>query len=145
MNTDLMFSSVDHTWETPPDLFAELNREFNFTLDPCCSHENHLCESYYTKEDDGLSRDWRGTAFVNPPYGRELAQWVRKCHAEAGRGITSVMLIPARTDTRWFHDYIYNQAEVRFLRGRIKFGARGVASTNSAPFPSMIVIFRGKK
>jgi len=140
MNTDLMFSSLSNEWETPPDLFKKLDDEFHFTLDPCCTHENHLCPTYYTKEDDGLSKDWSGhIVYVNPPYGREIGKWVKKCHDE--KGAVCVMCIPARTDTRWFHEYIYGKAEIRFLRGRIKFKNRAINKVNSAPFPSMIVIY----
>lgn len=140
MDTDVMFSSKSIEWATPQDLFDRLNGEFHFTLDPCSSHENHKCERYFTKEDDGLSQNWGGhRVFCNPPYGRELYKWVEKARNESRKcGTLVVMLIPARTDTRWFHEFIYHKAEVRFLRGRLKFnGCR-----NSAPFPSMIVIFR---
>lgn len=142
MNTDVMFSSKTDQWETPQDLFDELNNEFGFTLDPCADDNNHKCKKYFTKEIDGLSQCWKGeSVFCNPPYGREIGSWVRKCylHGKVGNCI-AVMLIPARTDTRWFHEYIYNKknVEVRFLKGRLKFGG----SKNSAPFPSMVVIFR---
>lgn len=140
MNTDLMFSSKSDDWETPQWLFDELNREFHFTLDPCADKHNHKCEKYYTKEQDGLSKCWEGErVFCNPPYGREIGSRVKRCylHGRVGEGI-AVMLIPARTDTIWFHEYIYKKAEVRFLKGRLKFGS----SKNSAPFPSMIVIFK---
>lgn len=140
MNTDLMFSSKSDDWETPQWLFDELNREFHFTLDPCADKHNHKCEKYYTKEQDGLSKCWEGErVFCNPPYGRKIGSWVKRCylHGRVGEGI-AVMLIPARTDTIWFHEYIYKKAEVRFLKGRLKFGS----SKNSAPFPSMIVIFK---
>ena len=142
MNTDVMFSSKTDQWETPQDLFDELNNEFGFTLDPCADDKNNKCKKYFTKEIDGLSQCWKGeSVFCNPPYGREIGSWVRKCylHGKVENGI-AVMLIPARTDTRWFHEYIYNKknVEVRFLKGRLKFGG----SKNSAPFPSMVVIFR---
>lgn len=142
MNTDAMFSSKTDQWETPQDFYDELNAEFGFTLDPCADENSHKCEKYYTKEEDGLSQCWDGErVFCNPPYGREIGSWVRKCylHGTSGNGI-AVMLIPARTDTKWFHEYIYGKknVEVRFLKGRLKFGG----SKNSAPFPSMVVIFR---
>lgn len=141
MNSELMFSSKTDEWETPIDVFEELNNEFHFTLDPCANESNHKCEKYYTKEQDGLLQDWTGeTVFCNPPYGRKIGEWVKKCyeHGKNGKGI-SVMLIPARTDTRWFHDYIYNKSNVivRFIKGRIKFGG----CKYNAPFPSMVVIF----
>lgn len=145
MNTDLMFSSKTNQWETPQDLFDELNKEFGFTLDPCADENNHKCKKYFTKEIDGLSQCWGNERiFCNPPYGREIGSWVRKCylHSKVGNGI-AVMLIPARTDTGWFHKYIYNKknVEIRFLKGRLKFGE----SKNPAPFPSMIVIFGEKE
>ena len=142
MNTDLMFSSRSDDWETPQWLFDELNTEFHFTLDPCADKHNHKCEKYYTKEQDGLSKCREGErVFCNPPYGREIGSWVKRCylHGRVGEGI-AVMLIPARTDTRWFHEYNYKneKAEVRFIKGRLKFGN----AKNSAPFPSMVVIFK---
>lgn len=139
MNTELMFSSKSNEWETPQDVFDMLNDEFHFTLDPCSTHLNAKCEKHFTIAEDGLKQDWRGeTVFCNPPYGRELPLWIEKAAKSAGGGTTVVMLIPARTDTRAFHNYIYNKAEIRFIRGRLKFGG----SKNAAPFPSMIVIFR---
>ena len=140
MNTSVMFSSKKDEWSTPQDFFNELNKEFNFTLDPCATPENAKCEKYYTKEDDGLKQDWSGeTVFCNPPYGRAIKDWVKKCYEESKKpNTTVVMLIPARTDTSYFHDYIYNKAkEIRFIRGRLKFGN----AKNSAPFPSMVVVF----
>jgi phage N-6-adenine-methyltransferase len=134
----VMFSSASDEWPTPQSFFDELNREFNFTLDPCATHENAKCPEYFTKENDGLAQDWSGhVVFMNPPYGREIGQWVRKAYEESVKGATVVCLLPARVDTRWFHDYIYHRAEIRFIKGRLKFGD----SKNSAPFPSMVVIF----
>ena len=122
-------------WETPQDLFDKLNAEFHFTLDPCATPENAKCAKFYTKEQDGLKQNWEGqTVYCNPPYGREISRWVKKASEE---NALTVMLIPARTDTKWFHDYIYKKQEVRFIKGRLKFGGE----KNSAPFPSMIVIF----
>lgn len=135
-----LFSSDKMTWETPQDFFDELNKEFNFTLDPCATAENAKCKKYFTKEDDGLAQDWEGeTVFCNPPYGREIGRWVKKCYDESRKEDTiCVMLIPARTDTKWFHQYIYQTtAEIRFIKGRLKFGN----ATNSAPFPSMVVVY----
>ena len=146
-----MFSSKSDEWETPLDLFDKLNNEFNFTLDPCSTHENHKCDKYFTEEDDGLSKDWSGeVVFVNPPYGRSIGKWVKKSYEEYQKGTTVVMLIPSRTDTKWFHQYIHEIAEVRFIKGRLKFMNRLLPSWNEegnyklspAPFPSMIVVFK---
>ena len=130
-----MFSSKTDLWGTPQDLFDELDAEFHFDLDVCALPENAKCERYYTPEQDGLSQEWTGTCWCNPPYGRQIGKWVRKA---AESGTTVVMLLPARTDTKWFHDYILGKAEIRFLRGRLKFGG----CNNGAPFPSMVVVFR---
>lgn len=140
MDTKLMFSSNDETWATPQDFFDKLNDEFHFTLDPCCSKQTAKCEKYYTIVENGLIQDWSGeTVFCNPPYGREIYDWVKKCSLEAKKDNTTVvMLIPARTDTRYFHEFIYNKSEIRFIKGRLKFGN----AKNSAPFPSMVVVFR---
>lgn len=143
MNTDVMFSSATDNWSTPQDFFDKLNEEFHFTLDVCADENNHKCEHYYTKEIDGLSRPWIGTIWCNPPYGRKIGEWVRRAYISSQIGsATVVMLLPARTDTRWFHDYIYNKSniEIRFIKGRLKFGG----CKNSAPFPSMVIIFRSK-
>ena len=136
-----LMSSNSPEWATPQSLFDELDEEFHFTLDPCSTHQNKKCEKHYTKEDDGLSKDWSGeVVFCNPPYGREIVDWVKKCHEESTRGTTCVMLIPARTDTAWFHDYIYHNHEIRFIRGRLRFGD----SDQNAPFPSMIIVMGGR-
>lgn len=136
---EVMYSSATVEWETPQDLFDALDKEFHFTLDPCSTDANAKCAKHYTKEHDGLSQDWTGeTVYCNPPYGREMSKWIRKCYEHFIRGGTAVMLIPARTDTKAFHEYIYGKAEIRFLRGRLRFNN----SKNSAPFPSMIVIYK---
>lgn len=134
-----LFSSKTDLWSTPQEFFDKLNDEFHFTLDPCATKENAKCDNYFTKDDDGLSKEWRGQiVFCNPPYGKEIRKWVRKCYEESKKGSLCVMLIPARTDTSYFHDYIYRKAEIRFIRGRLKFGD----AKQSAPFPSMVVVFR---
>lgn len=136
MNTSPHFSSTTDLWSTPQKVFDELNAEFKFTLDPCATKANAKCDFFYTKEDDGLAQGWTNErVFMNPPYGREIGKWVQKA-AQGGAQIV-VCLLPARTDTRWWHDYIQDKAEVRFIKGRLKFGD----SKNSAPFPSAIVIF----
>ena len=140
MNTKVMFSSHTDLWSTPQDFFDNLNKEFDFTLDPCATPQNAKCKKYYTIQEDGLLQNWGGEiVFCNPPYGRHIADWVKKCYTESLKPNTQVvMLIPARTDTSYFHEYIYHRAkEIRFVRGRLKFGE----SKNAAPFPSMVVIF----
>jgi site-specific DNA-methyltransferase (adenine-specific) len=121
MNSAL-FSSATDLWATPQDFFDKLNSEYGFTLDPCATEANAKCGKYYTKREDGLRQDWGGhVVFCNPPYGRELPKWVEKAYNESKKpGTTVVMLIPARTDTRYFHDYIYHKAEIRFIKGEIK-------------------------
>ena len=134
-----LFTSNTGEWETPQEFYDKLNEEFGFTLDPCATKKNTKCKKFYTKKDDGLSKDWSGeTVFMNPPYGREIGKWVKK--ASKGEAEIVVALLPARTDTRWFHDYIYynQKAEIRFIKGRLKFSGH----KNSAPFPSCVVIFK---
>lgn len=126
-------------WETPQYLFDQLNDEFHFTLDVCSTDENAKCEKHYTKEDDGLSKDWTGeVVWCNPPYGRQMPLWIHKCYQHFIGGGTAVMLIPSRTDTKAFHEWILPYAEIRFIKGRVKFGG----STQNAPFASMIVIYK---
>jgi phage N-6-adenine-methyltransferase len=137
MDMNVHFSSKSNEWATPQDFYDKLDHEFSFTLDVCATKENAKCDQFFTAEDDGLAQSWDNEiVFCNPPYGREIAQWVEK--ASKARGGTVVMLIPARTDTRYFHTFIYQKAEIRFLKGRLKFGGH----KNSAPFPSMVVIFK---
>jgi len=108
-NLKTLLSSKDMDWETPQDFFDELNNEFHFTLDPCATKKTAKCKKYYTKKDNGLSKDWNGeTVFCNPPYGTAIKYWVEKCFDEVNSNTTVVMLIPARTDTIYFHKYIYN-------------------------------------
>ena len=143
-NIEVMFSSKSNDWSTPQDFFDELNAEFGFTLDPCADEFNHKCNKYFTEGDDGLLQDWGGEiVFCNPPYGKAIKDWVRKAYIEGCKpNTTVVLLIPARTDTAYFHDYIYHEAkEIRFIRGRLKFGN----SKNAAPFPSMVVIYWGQR
>lgn len=139
MNTDAMFSSKTDQSETPQWLFDELNKEFEFTLDVCATADNAKCKEFFSPEDDGLSQDWRGVCWMNPPYGRKISEWIEKAYKESQNGATVVCLVPSRTDTRWWHDYCV-KGEIRFLKGRLKFGN----CKNSAPFPSAIVVFRQK-
>ena len=144
MNKALL-SSEKMDWRTPKRFFEELDREFHFALDAAATAENAKCSRYFTPEEDGLSRSWNvgGAVFCNPPYGREIGKWVKKAYEEFVRGgETIVLLIPARTDTSYFHDYIYGKAEIRFLRGRLKFEDENGAAMNPAPFPSMVVIYK---
>lgn len=134
MNKELMFSSKTDLWETPQELFDELNQEFHFTLDVCATAENAKCDRFYSPADDGLSLPWNEVCWCNPPYGREISKWVAKAYES---NCLVVMLLPARTDTKWFHKYCLPHGEIRFIKGRIRFGN----AKNAAPFPSMIVIF----
>lgn len=137
------FSSKSNEWTTPQHLFDELNQEFNFTLDPCATEENAKCSKHFTIEDDGLSKDWSNdVVFMNPPYGREIKKCIKKAYEESLNGATVVCLIPARTDTMYWHDFIFDKADdIRFLKGRLKFGN----GKNSAPFPSAIVVYKYKE
>ena len=147
-----LFSSKKMDWCTPQALFDALNAKYGFTLDAAATDKTAKCVDHYTPETDGLTSSWdtTGAVFCNPPYGREIGKWIRKAYEEAQKGGTIVLLIPARTDTTYFHDYIYKQAEVQFLRGRIKFvdedgnphrdkNGRAVG----APFPSALVVYNG--
>lgn len=140
MNTKVLFSSKEEKWATPQDFFDKLNDEFHFTLDAAASPDNAKCTNYFTEEQDGLAQSWGGhTVWCNPPYCRKTGLWVKKAYEEHQRtGCTVVMLLPSRTDVRWFHDYILGKAEIRFIKGRLKFGG----NKNSAPFPSIVVIYR---
>ncbi|MBQ1449598.1 MAG: adenine methyltransferase [Eggerthellaceae bacterium] len=135
--TSGMKTSATPEWATPRDLFDELDAEFHFDLDVASTDANALCANHYTKSDDGLSKEWTGRVWCNPPYGREISKWMRKA-AESNWGGVTVCLVPARTDTAWWHDWIVGHAsEVRFIRGRLKFGG----AESGAPFPSAIVIY----
>lgn len=131
-----LFTSNTDLWGTPNDFFEKMNEEFHFTLDVCATDENAKCDRYFTKEIDGLSQEWTGICWMNPPYGRTIGTWMEKAYNSSLNGTTVVCLVPARTDTKWFHDYAM-KGEIRLIRGRLKFGE----SKNSAPFPSAIVIF----
>lgn len=134
------FSSATDLWATPQDFFDLCARRFGpFELDVCASPENAKCERYFTKDADGLAQDWTGVCWMNPPYGREIGKWMRKAYESSLRGATVVCLVPARTDTAWWHDWAA-RGSVEFIRGRLKFGG----SPNSAPFPSALVVFRPK-
>ena len=131
------FSSQTDQWSTPQKTFDELHAEFHFELDVCADEHNAKCRRYFTKEIDGLKQEWSGVCWMNPPYGREISQWMAKAYESSLKGATIVCLVPARTDTNWWHEYAAKAKEIRFIRGRLKFGS----AKNSAPFPSAIVIF----
>lgn len=135
-------SSLADDWGTPLDLFRELNSRWHFTLDACANPENAKCARYFTRELDGIAQDWgQEVVFCNPPYGRrETGRWLRKAWEASQAGATVVLLIPARTDTGWWHDYAA-KGEVTFLRGRLRF-THPTAKGDAAPFPSAIVVFR---
>ena len=143
MNTatqQTLFSSKTGEWATPQDFFDKLNWRFGpFDLDPCATIHNTKCANLYTEAENGLVKDWGGhIVFINPPYGRGIDQWIAKAYAESQKQHTRVvMLIPARTDTRYWHDYVMKAKEIHFVKGRLKFGD----ATNAAPFPSAVVVF----
>ena len=142
MKTETLFSHATDEWATPEKLYQELDEEFHFTLDPCATDENHKCDLYFTREQNGLNYSWGGyRVFCNPPYS-DIATWVKKAYEEGHKENTIVvLLLYSRTDTKYFHDYIIHRSEIRILKGRVKFGG----AEYNAPFPSMIVIFRGPK
>jgi site-specific DNA-methyltransferase (adenine-specific) len=134
-----LYSSRSEEWPTPPSFFRALNKEFHFTLDPCATPDNAKCPTYFVRQDDGLAQDWgRHTVFCNPPYGKTMRDWARKCYEASQHGALVVLLAHSRTDTRWFHDWVYGKADIRFVKGRLKFGD----GTQSAPFPSLVAVFR---
>ena len=139
---ETMFSSKSPEWETPQDFFTKLDERWNFTLDPCCTTETAKCETFYTEEDNGLDKNWQGhRVFMNPPYGRGIHVWIEKAYREGIKKNTVVVcLLPARTDTRWFHEYCMKAQSIKLIKGRLKFGN----ATAGAPFPSMLVVFNGR-
>ena len=130
------FSSATDMWSTPQAFFDVLNAKHRFTLDVCATADNAKCLKYFTLETDGLKQDWTGSVWMNPPYGREIVKWMKKAYESSMQGATVVCLVPARTDTHWWHEYAAKGA-VNFIKGRLKFGN----AVNSAPFPSAVVIF----
>jgi phage N-6-adenine-methyltransferase len=136
--------SESDNWWTPLELFEQLDEEFHFTVDAAASAKNALCDRYYTKRDNGLAQSWKNeTVWCNPPYGRMLPKFVEKAHQESFNGATTVLLIPARVDTSYWHDFIFGKAEIRFVRGRLKF--EGPLGGGSAPFPAAVVVFRKQR
>lgn len=138
MNLKAIFSCKNADWATPQVFFDELDEKYKFSLDVCATSENTKCGSFFNPELDGLEQEWTGVCWMNPPYGREIGKWVRKAHIEASTGRCKVVaLLPARTDTKWFHELILGKYEIEFIKGRLRFSG----SKNSAPFPSMLVFF----
>lgn len=136
-----LFTSLSDEWATPQELFNNLDDLFHFDLDPCCTYENHKCKNYFTICENGLNQSWfNKVVFCNPPYS-DIKNWVKKCYNESFyNNAFVVLLIPSRTDTKYFHDYICGNCEIYFIKGRLKFNNKG-----SAPFPSMICVFDGIK
>ena len=130
------FSSKTDLWSTPQDLFDRLNAVYHFDIDVCANADNAKCIKYYTPMENGLKQKWEGACWMNPPYGRGIGVWVKKAYESSQEGAKVICLLPARTDTAWWHDYVV-KGNIEFLRGRLKFGGH----KNSAPFPSAIVVF----
>jgi phage N-6-adenine-methyltransferase len=135
----VQFDSLSIKWATPQDFYEKLDQEFGFELDVCSTIENAKCSKFYTKAEDGLKQEWTGVCWCNPPYGREIKHWMKKAYESSLKGATVVCLIPARTDTQWWHDYVIHAKEIRYVKGRLKFGG----ATNSAPFDSIVAVFQG--
>lgn len=133
------FSSATDLWATPQEFFDKYNAVYGFTLDVCANADNAKCANFFTIVDDGLAQEWAGVVWMNPPYGRTIKEWMRKAYESSLKGCTVVCLVPSRTDTAWWHDYAV-KGDIEFIRGRLKFGGH----KNSAPFPSAVVVFRGK-
>jgi phage N-6-adenine-methyltransferase len=136
------FESHKQEWATPNDLFLRLNKEFHFTLDLAADATNTKCDRYYDASIDALVQDWKGVCWLNPPYGAKqykLSNWIKKAYQETQKpDCTVVMLIPARTNTRWWHDYCMQAAEIRFLNGRPKFGD----AKHGLPQPLALIVFK---
>lgn len=149
MDKSLMFSSNKQDWETPQWLFEELDSEFDFVLDAAANENNSKCQEYYTEETNSLKQDWSkfDSIYINPPYdSKKQNEFIKKAYeTNKEYGNTIVLLIPARTDTKRWHDFIFEKAEVRFLKGRLNFETNGEPHKNPAPFPSAIVIYKGNK
>ena len=138
--SNVHFSSATDQWATPSDTFDKLNKIFNFETDVCADSTNTKCKNFYTEDVDGLKQDWKGVCWMNPPYGRQIGDWLEKAYISCKENnATVVCLIPARTDTKYWHEFCI-KGEIFYIKGRLKFGC----ATNSAPFPSAIVVFRPK-
>jgi len=152
---NVLFRSGHQDYRTPPELFEKLHAEFGFTCDVAADADNALCPRFYTRETDALAQDWTGVCWLNPPFaeaervsqterGRRFGLWLKKAAESAAAGAVVVALIPARTDTHWFHDYVLPYAEIRFVRGRQRFPRPGDLKTKSATFPSLIAVYCAK-
>jgi phage N-6-adenine-methyltransferase len=134
------FSSKSHLWGTPQTFFDELNKIYKFNTDVCATAENAKCKHFYSPQEDGLKQFWFGTCWMNPPYGKEIKFWVKKAYESSLYGCKVVCLLPSRTDTAWWHDYVIPHGKITFIRGRLSF-TNSAGSKNPAPFPSAIVVF----
>jgi site-specific DNA-methyltransferase (adenine-specific) len=135
------FMSEHINWATPQAIFDKLNAEFDFTLDPCADISNAKCKKFYTLKENGLAQDWsKERVFMNPPYGKEISKWIKKAYQESKKGALVICLIPSRTDTKWWHDFVLNAKQIRFIKGRLSFND----GDNTAPFPSAIIVFDGR-
>jgi phage N-6-adenine-methyltransferase len=134
--SNVHFSSKTDLWATPQEFFDKYNALYGFNLDVCANQNNAKCSNFFSIEDNGLEQEWRGSCWMNPPYGREIIHWIRKAYESSLCGATVVCLVPARTDTKWWHEYAM-KGDIEFIKGRLKFGN----SKNSAPFPSAVIVF----
>jgi phage N-6-adenine-methyltransferase len=134
--SNVHFSSKTDLWATPQEFFDKYNALYGFNLDVCANQDNAKCSNFFSIEDNGLEQEWRGSCWMNPPYGREIIHWMRKAYESSLCGATVVCLVPARTDTKWWHEYAM-KGDIEFIKGRLKFGN----SKNSAPFPSAVIVF----
>ena len=137
-----LFKSETCEWETPIEFFEKYDGIFHFDLDVCATEQNKKCKAYFSKEQNGLIQKWHGKCWMNPPYGKEISKWMKKAFESVMNEDAELVccLVPARTDTAWWHDYAM-MGEITFIRGRLKFGG----SKNGAPFPSAVVVFRNFK
>jgi phage N-6-adenine-methyltransferase len=134
--SNVHFSSKTDLWATPQEFFDKYNALYGFNLDVCANQDNAKCSNFFSIEDNGLEQEWKGSCWMNPPYGREIIHWMRKAYESSLCGATVVCLVPARTDTKWWHEYAM-KGDIEFIKGRLKFGN----SKNSAPFPSAVIVF----
>lgn len=142
--THTIFRSIHHNWETPSELFKSLDNEFQFTLDVCAIPISAKCKRYFTPDQDGLKQKWEGACWMNPPYGKNVSQWLKKAWESSLEGATVVCLLPCRTDTRWFHDWVLGKASIRFIQGRLHFSSfngKGNGHGQQAPFASIVLIY----